>query len=841
MKKITGWYAVLATCVISLLTGCSDQECVESPAALGKVVLTGSAETKNVSRSALSDKGVFSWLEGDKIDVYASDGQFHEFTLTDGAGSGVGDFSAELVEGTEVGGYAISPAGLSPVVADGGLKVTLPSEYVGSGSQTHALMLAEVNSNLVHFKNLGGLVKLTLNDIKNGCRIEVTSATHQLAGTMAISQDAEGNHVLKSTESTSGNQITFTSTSTDGKQSFYLPLPTTDDKIKLNVKVYDAAENGVKKVEKNATLAIKRKSLVIMPTLTIPATVNAVVKDAATTEDVNKALENAVTEGNADEPKEVIITINSNSNLGEDEEASATVEVSAPIEIPAAITAPATDSEGEGGEGEGGEGVETPVATPTVKITFDEVPQATAATDNKVVLTDNQNVEEVESTESKSNVEVAIPEAPAGVEPPSFEISLPTTTVTLTATQETATFNEVWATTADNTLNVAKGVTIKNLFILSGNVEVTGRIDNITNNSGKTVYVRVSGSGSVGNVTGDVSIIREGDDINTDFENESVADGQTIPYEIANLEQLRSLANRVEAARVNSESRPYADCFYVLTSDIDLGKDMLWKPIGTENHSFAGVFNGNGHTITGIMNLGECDNAGFFGRIHRNGTVKNLTIAADIQIINEDVSTSNVVGGFAGNVDRAIFENCHHTGNISIHTGNIGGFVGTSTGGTFRLCSNTGNLTNLNIHGTVGGMIGIDNGSNLTGCYSTGDITLDKSSGNCGGIVGNSYSGATITACWASGTFLAREIGGMFGHGNNYKINSCYWSENIGGIGNGSWYPTNTGTFEGSAPTEEQINYMNVYIVSLGWMYKEDGSLSPIEGNNIPSNPVRPW
>ena len=90
----------------------------------------------------------------------------------------------------------------------------------------------------------------------------------------------------------------------------------------------------------------------------------------------------------------------------------------------------------------------------------------------------------------------------------------------------------------------------------------TGGIDNITNNSGKTVYVRVSGSGSVGNVTGDVSIIREGDDINADFENESVADGQTIPYEIANLEQLRSLANRVEAARVNSESRPYADCFY---------------------------------------------------------------------------------------------------------------------------------------------------------------------------------------------------------------------------------------------------------------------------------------
>ena len=91
--------------------------------------------------------------------------------------------------------------------------------------------------------------------------------------------------------------------------------------------------------------------------------------------------------------------------------------------------------------------------------------------------------------------------------------------------------------------------------------------------------------------------------------------------------------------------------------------------------------------------MGECDNAGFFGRIHRNGTVKNLTIAADIQIISEDETTSSVVGGFAGNVDHAIFENCHHTGNISIQTEFIGGIVGTATGATIKLCSNTGNLT----------------------------------------------------------------------------------------------------------------------------------------------------
>ena len=853
MKRKTGWYAAFAACMVSLLVGCSDQECLESGNLhKGKVVLTGSAETKHVSRSALSDTGVFSWLEGDKIDVYASDGNFYEFSLVDGAGTNKGDFSAELLEGTTVSEYAVSPVGLAPELdADGQLSLTLPVAYTWAGQQTHAPMLAEFEGSSLFFKNLGGLMKLSVANIKQGCRIEVSSATHQLAGTMVVSEDADGNAVLMSVEADANKLITFTSTSDEEKQAFYLPLPVTEGNVKLNVKVYDAAENGVMKLEKNATMAIARKQLVIMPTLTIPEKENAVVKDAATTEALNKALENAVTEGSGAEgtPEEVIVTINSNSNLEEGEEASATVEVSAPITIPTALTAPKSETttpnpdEGEGGNTPGeGEGTEQPKETPVVKIVFDEVPVATGA-DNKIVLTDNQKVEELESTESKSEVKVAIPEAPEGVEPPSFEISLPTTTVTLSATQETATFKEIWATTADNTLNVAKGVTIKNLHVLSGNVEVSGYIEYITNHSDKLIRVRVSGSGSVGHVEGNVSIIREGDDIFVPFENETVADGQNIPYEIATLEQLRSLANRVEAGSENGDNRLYADCYYVLTADIDLGKDMLWKPIGTENRSFAGIFDGDGHVIKGNMNLGECDNAGLFGRIHNNGEVRNLTVAADIQIVREDVSTSNVVGAFAGNVDRATFENCHYTGTISIHTGYIGAIVGTATNATIKLCSNTGNLTNLNVNGTVGGMIGVDNGSKLTACYSTGDITLGNSSGTCGGMVGESYSGATITACWASGTYLAGVKGGLFGRGGNYKLNYSYWSENIWSNvgGNGNWSSNNLGSFPGSLPYENQIAQMNAQISSLGWKYKNDGTLAPMESNTLPSNPIKPW
>lgn len=176
-------YAVLVMCLACLFSSCIERENIESPAVWNKVVLTGKAETKNISRSALSDQGEFKWLEGDKIDVYASDNQFHEFMLSDGAGTNAGEFSAELVEGTAVTGYAVSPAGLSPANdTDGSLLLTLHSQYTWQSEQTNALMLSEVKDEKLSFKNLGGLVKFSVNNISDGCRIVVSSSTHILCG-----------------------------------------------------------------------------------------------------------------------------------------------------------------------------------------------------------------------------------------------------------------------------------------------------------------------------------------------------------------------------------------------------------------------------------------------------------------------------------------------------------------------------------------------------------------------------------------------------------------------------------------------------------------------------------
>lgn len=57
-----------------------------------------------------------------------------------------------------------------------------------------------------------------------------------------------------------------------------------------------------------------------------------------------------------------------------------------------------------------------------------------------------------------------------------FKIELPASTVTLDAVDGKATYAKVTAKTADHTLIIKEGVTVKELVIAGGNVEVYGTV-----------------------------------------------------------------------------------------------------------------------------------------------------------------------------------------------------------------------------------------------------------------------------------------------------------------------------------------------------------------------------
>ena len=193
-----------------------------------------------------------------------------------------------------------------------------------------------------------------------------------------------------------------------------------------------------------------------------------------------------------------------------------------------------------------------------------------------------------------------------------------------------------------------------------------------------------------------------------------------------------------------------------LTADIDLtGKD--WSPIGTNFYnSYTGTFDGGGHTIMGLTVTTNDQYVGLFGRLGKAGTVKNVVMDG-IQIT------------------------CNH------RLGYAGGVAGFSWGGTIENCSVSGSVS-----GTIcaGGVVGIQWEASITGCSSSATV---KGMVQVGGVAGETNSGATMAACYATGN-VTIEIdpinnilgGGLVGFNAGSSVLACYATGNVTSTGSGT-------------------------------------------------------
>ena len=211
-----------------------------------------------------------------------------------------------------------------------------------------------------------------------------------------------------------------------------------------------------------------------------------------------------------------------------------------------------------------------------------------------------------------------------------------------------------------------------------------------------------------------------------------------------------------------------------LTENINL-TDMDWTPIGIDyNHQYTGTFNGGGHTITGLTVTGSDQYVGLFGHIGSGGTVKDVTLEEVKIESNNDMSA---VGGVAGR-SYGTLENCSVSGSVS-GSGIAGGVVGYQSGGFLTGCSSS---ATVNAGGVAGGVAGLtDSGATLTACYATGDVTLESinSGGNfVGGVVGSNTS-CTLKACYAWGSVTGSGsgtiyVGGVTGTNDEGTLTACY-------------------------------------------------------------------
>ena len=215
------------------------------------------------------------------------------------------------------------------------------------------------------------------------------------------------------------------------------------------------------------------------------------------------------------------------------------------------------------------------------------------------------------------------------------------------------------------------------------------------------------------------------------------------------------------------------DINITLDTDLDLtGKE--WTPIGNYEKQYTGTFNGGGHTITGLTVTGSDQYVGLFGHIGSGGTVKDVTLEEVKIESNNDMSA---VGGVAGR-SYGTLENCSVSGSVS-GSGIAGGVVGYQSGGFLTGCSSS---ATVNARGVAGGVAGLtDSGATLTACYATGDVTLESinSGGNfVGGVVGSNTS-CTLKACYAWGSVTGSGsgtiyVGGVTGTNDEGTLTACY-------------------------------------------------------------------
>ena len=269
-----------------------------------------------------------------------------------------------------------------------------------------------------------------------------------------------------------------------------------------------------------------------------------------------------------------------------------------------------------------------------------------------------------------------------------------------------------------------------------------------------------------------------------------------------------------------------------LTADIDLtGKD--WTPIGTNFYnSYTGTFDGGGHTIKGLTVTTNDQYVGLFGRLGKAGTVKNVVMEG-VQITSNH--SLGYAGGVAGFSWGGTIENCSVSGSVS-GTVSVGGVVGIQWEASITGCSSSATVKGMV---QVGGVAGETNsGATMAACYATGNVTIeiDPIDNILGGSLVGFNAGSSVLACYATGNVTSTgsstgnvHIGGFLG-GNYTTVTACYWKNNHEqGIGyNKEGIAPEATNVDGTSVTwKNAVDAMNTALQNAGseWRYELKGAL----------------
>lgn len=211
------------------------------------------------------------------------------------------------------------------------------------------------------------------------------------------------------------------------------------------------------------------------------------------------------------------------------------------------------------------------------------------------------------------------------------------------------------------------------------------------------------------------------------------------PYLITSSFELAHLAALVRGGASQ------AGVYFRLTANVDLSGRM-WVPIGrvSESNNFAGIFDGGGHTVSGLYYYDTNGYAGLFGCSSSAAVIKNVRVEGSLTATLKSVSGTNVAGICGMNRGKII--NCSFAGDAMSYS-NTGGIVGYNIGGSVINCYNEGKIvtTGTSIN-TCGGIIGYSTDGYIKNSYNAGLVIIP--SGSSGGAISFVGYATTVFTCY---------------------------------------------------------------------------------------------
>ena len=236
----------------------------------------------DLTRTSVTDDGKFTWSSGDEVWLQTTAG-YVVGTLESGAGTASANFKYGPYVG-ELTGKSVYPHNMGHSISGDELSIVLPASYdLGSSlTNTNAAMYGVDEGGTIRFNHLADVMRFSFKNAPVGTDKFTITLDKKINGTFTA--DLTADYPVLETEATAVESektitINFDALTSVTDIKLYVPLPLgTYESLALSL---SAGEESVWTYSNTVTNTINRKSLLLMPQVSMGGSIGGEIEDGA--------------------------------------------------------------------------------------------------------------------------------------------------------------------------------------------------------------------------------------------------------------------------------------------------------------------------------------------------------------------------------------------------------------------------------------------------------------------------------------------------------------------------------------------------------------------------------